>query len=70
MQAGKAAGDPALGRYLADTLAVVPRLGRAEFERLFNDSVQDSLMVSYLANLLRVQVSADTVQSRMMHTQF
>lgn len=55
--AGKKAGDPALGRYLADTLAVVPRLGRGEFERMFNDSVQDGLMVSYLANLLRAQVA-------------
>uniref|UniRef100_A0A7S0RJW6 Eukaryotic translation initiation factor 3 subunit F n=1 Tax=Chlamydomonas leiostraca TaxID=1034604 RepID=A0A7S0RJW6_9CHLO len=55
--AGKKAGDPALGRYLADTLAVVPRFAKAEFERLFNDSVQDQLMVSYLANLLRAQVA-------------
>lgn len=41
-QAGKKAGDAALGRYLADTLSAVPKFGRAEFERLFNDSVQVS----------------------------
>lgn len=58
MQAGKKQGDPALGRYLADTMAVVPRFAKAEFERLFNDSVQDQLMVSYLANMLRAQVRA------------
>lgn len=55
--AGKKQGDPALGRYLADTMAVVPRFAKAEFERLFNDSVQDQLMVSYLANMLRAQVA-------------
>lgn len=56
LQSGKRSGDAALGRYLADTLAAVPRLGQAEFERLFNDSMQDSLMVTYLANLMRAQV--------------
>ncbi len=56
LQAGRKAGDPALGRYIADTLSAVPRLGRGELERMFNDNVQDSLMVSYLANLLRAQV--------------
>ena len=55
-QADKVSGDPVLGRYLADTLAVVPRLCAAQLQGLFNDSVQDTLMVSYLANLMRVQV--------------
>lgn len=52
----------AIGRYLADTMAVVPRFTRAEFERMFNESVQDSVMVSYLANLMRAQVGAGCVQ--------
>ena len=39
-------------------MAIVPRFSRAEFERMFNESVQDSVMVSYLANLMRAQVSA------------
>ena len=46
----------ALGRYLADTMSVVPRFSRPEFERLYNESVQDAVMVSYLANLMRAQV--------------
>mmetsp|Transcript_14156 Transcript_14156/g.38333 ORF Transcript_14156/g.38333 Transcript_14156/m.38333 type:complete len:284 (+) Transcript_14156:86-937(+) len=54
---GRQAGDVAVGRYLADTMAVVPRFSRAEFERMFNESVQDSVMVSYLANLMRAQVA-------------
>eukprot|EP00199_Chlamydomonas_sp_CCMP681_P006965 CAMPEP_0119107422 /NCGR_PEP_ID=MMETSP1180-20130426/9980_1 /TAXON_ID=3052 ORGANISM="Chlamydomonas cf sp, Strain CCMP681" /NCGR_SAMPLE_ID=MMETSP1180 /ASSEMBLY_ACC=CAM_ASM_000741 /LENGTH=283 /DNA_ID=CAMNT_0007092905 /DNA_START=81 /DNA_END=932 /DNA_ORIENTATION=+ len=57
VMSGKRAGDAALGRYLADTLAAVPRLGQTEFEHLFNDSMQDSLMVTYLSNLLRAQVA-------------
>eukprot|EP00967_Tisochrysis_lutea_P036891 scaffold44443_cov21-Tisochrysis_lutea.AAC.1 len=56
LQEGRQAGDVAVGRYLADTMAVVPRFSRAEFERMFNESVQDSVMVSYLANLMRAQV--------------
>lgn len=39
-QSGKVTGDPAIGRYLADTLALVPHLARPDFERLFNESVQ------------------------------
>jgi hypothetical protein len=50
----------ALGRYLADTMSVVPRFSRAEFERLYNESVQDAVMVSYLANLMRAQVCCCT----------
>ena len=57
MQEGKQAGDPVLGRYLADTLAVVPQIERQDFERLFNENVQDVLLVSYLSNLVRVQLA-------------
>lgn len=48
-QAGKVAGDPSLGRYLADTLAVVPHFAKADFEKLFNDSVQVRLAPSSLS---------------------
>jgi hypothetical protein len=56
-QEGRRAGDAAVGRYLADTLAVVPALAAADFEALFNEGVQDQLLVSYLANLVRSQLS-------------
>eukprot|EP00798_Chlamydomonas_sp_ICE-L_P015670 gene15670-21774_t len=54
---GRAPGNPAIGRYLADTLALVPHFSKADFERLFNDNVQDVLMVTYLSNLLRTQIA-------------
>lgn len=54
---GKVKGDPQIGRYLADTLSVVPHFSKPEFERLFNESVQDTMMVTYLSNLLRTQVA-------------
>lgn len=63
IQEGRQAGDVAIGRYLADTMAIVPRFSRAEFERMFNESVQDSVMVSYLANLMRAQVGVLLVAS-------
>jgi translation initiation factor 3 subunit F len=57
VQAGRKEGDAAIGRYLADTLAVVPHLEVSDFERMFNEGVQDSLLLSYFAHLVRSQVS-------------
>ncbi|CAM6095491.1 unnamed protein product [Calypogeia fissa] len=54
---GRVAPDNAVGRYLADTMAVVPRITPDAFDKLFNDSVQDVLLVLYLANLTRTQLS-------------
>jgi len=55
--AGRREGDASIGRYLADTLAVVPHLEVADFERMFNDGVQDNLLLSYFAHLVRSQVA-------------
>lgn len=55
--AGKQKGDAAIGRYLADTLAVVPHFEPEAFERMFNEGVQDDLLLSYFAHLVRSQVS-------------
>ncbi|WIA19955.1 hypothetical protein OEZ85_005837 [Tetradesmus obliquus] len=55
--AGRREGDASVGRYLADTLAVVPHLEPAAFERMFNEGVQDDLLLSYFAHLVRSQVS-------------
>eukprot|EP00897_Mesotaenium_endlicherianum_P002407 jgi/Mesen1/2194/ME000152S01287 len=49
--------DNSIGRYLADTVAVAPRISNDAFDKLFNDSVQDMLLVLYLANLTRTQLS-------------
>jgi hypothetical protein len=46
MQEGKIPADNTIGRYLADTVAVVPRINAESFDTLFNDSVQVSLLSS------------------------
>lgn len=55
--AGRTKADPAIGRHLADTLAAIPRLEPSDFERTFNEGIQDQLLVSYFANLVRSQVA-------------
>lgn len=56
-QAGRRAGDASVGRYLADSLAVVPQLAGPELERLANEGVQDALLISYFGHLVRSQVA-------------
>ena len=54
---GRLPPNNAIGRFLADTVAAVPRLSRDAFDKLFNDSVQDVLLVMYLSNLTRTQLA-------------
>jgi translation initiation factor 3 subunit F len=54
---GKIAPDAELGRQVADTLATVPRIRPEVFDKLFNDSLQDLLMVTYLSNITRTQLT-------------
>lgn len=54
---GKVAPDAEVGRKIADTLATVPRVRPEVFDRLFHDSLQDLLMVSYLSNITRTQLT-------------
>jgi translation initiation factor 3 subunit F len=54
---GKIAPDAELGRQVADTLATVPRIRPEVFDKLFNDSLQDLLMVTYLSNITKTQLS-------------
>ncbi|KAJ7498633.1 JAB1/Mov34/MPN/PAD-1 ubiquitin protease-domain-containing protein [Mycena latifolia] len=53
--AGEVEGDKALGRYLMDTLGVGPLGEKGGEDKAFNTSLQDTLMISYLANLVRSQ---------------
>ena len=53
---GSVEGDKKIGRYLLDTVSAIPKLDTEEFEKMFNNSLQDLLMVVYLANLTRTQV--------------
>lgn len=49
--------DAAVGRQIADTLSVVPRIRPEVFDELFQDSLQDLLMVTYLSNITKAQLS-------------
>ncbi|KAG6910987.1 hypothetical protein DXG01_006041 [Tephrocybe rancida] len=54
---GEVKGDPAIGRYLMDTLgASTDDLNKGGF----NASLQDTLMISYLANLVRSQAEVSS----------
>ena len=55
--AGKAAPDSAIAREIAAALAAVPRVRPEAFDRAFNSSLQDLLMVVYLSNLTRTQLA-------------
>eukprot|EP00656_Telonema_subtile_P034363 TRINITY_DN38460_c0_g1_i1.p1 TRINITY_DN38460_c0_g1~~TRINITY_DN38460_c0_g1_i1.p1 ORF type:complete len:296 (-),score=87.26 TRINITY_DN38460_c0_g1_i1:59-946(-) len=64
VQAGKREADPALGRLLADTVALVPNLNPGMYEKTFHNGLQDLLMVVYLANLTRTQLAlAERIQA-------
>jgi translation initiation factor 3 subunit F len=54
---GRLKANNSIGRFLADTVAAVPRMPRDAFDKLFNDSVQDVLLVMYLSNLTRTQLA-------------
>ena len=54
---GKTSPDADIGRQVADTLATVPRIRPEVFDKLFNDSLQDLLMVTYLSNITQTQLS-------------
>ncbi|EAU84329.1 eukaryotic translation initiation factor 3 [Coprinopsis cinerea okayama7 len=55
--AGEKKGDAAIGRYLMDTLGA----STDDLEKSgFNSSLQDTLMISYLANLVRAQAEVSS----------
>jgi len=54
---GKIQADNKIGRFLANAVAKLPKLDPSTMERLFNNNLQDLLMVVYLANLTRTQLS-------------
>ncbi|TPX53984.1 hypothetical protein SeMB42_g00508 [Synchytrium endobioticum] len=55
--AGRVKPNRAIGRYLMDAVSSIPKVGPTEFERLFNNHLQDLLMVIYLANLTKSQLA-------------
>ncbi|KAJ7241933.1 Mov34-domain-containing protein [Mycena haematopus] len=58
--AGEVEGDKALGRYLMDTLGVAAIGEKGGEDKAFNASLQDTLMISYLANLVRAQAEVSS----------
>lgn len=50
-------GDPTIGRAIAKALQSVPELCGDKFDKIFNNSLQDLLMVNYLSTLTQTQLS-------------
>ena len=64
VRSGKVEGNVEIGRLLADTVAAVPAMKPGVFEKTFHNSLQDLLMVSYLAQMTRTQLAlAERIQS-------
>ncbi|KAJ3221649.1 hypothetical protein HK099_003273 [Clydaea vesicula] len=61
---GKEDQNKALGRFISDTISSIPKIDKDVFEKMFNNHLQDILMVVYLSNLTRAQlVIAERLQS-------
>ena len=54
---GTVEANEAIGRQIAVALASVPRIDSESFGRIFNENLQDLLMVVYLSNLTRAQLA-------------
>jgi len=54
---GTIPADDDMGRKIADTLSSVPRVRPEAFEKMFSDSLQDLLMVTYLSNITKTQLT-------------
>jgi len=60
---GEVEGNEQIGKYLLDALREASQgvgVDKGQLEGLFNAHLQDTLMVSYLANLIRSQVEVST----------
>lgn len=59
--AGEEPGDAAVGRFLSETIGVVPSgLDRPALEKLFNTHLQETFMVSYLSKVISAQTEVST----------
>ncbi|KAJ3074821.1 hypothetical protein HDU98_010090 [Podochytrium sp. JEL0797] len=57
VKSGEIPANDAIGRYLLDTVSSVPLIRAGDFEKMFNNHLQDLLMVVYLSNLTRTQLA-------------
>ena len=53
---GRREGDAEVGRTLSEALQSVPQLTKAQFDKVFGDSIEDVMMVQYLTNLTKMQL--------------
>eukprot|EP00940_MAST-03C_sp_MAST-3C-sp2_P003432 g3432.t1 len=58
--------DNMIGQKLAEAVGAIPRVDMSQLEKVFDSSVQDLLMVAYLSNLARSQVSIAEKLSKML----
>jgi len=49
--------DAKIGRFLADAISALPKIEPSALEKMFNNTLQDLLLVVYLANLTRTQLT-------------
>lgn len=54
---GTISPDNEVGRDISETLNSVPRIRPEVFDKMFNDSLQDLLMVTYLSNITKTQLT-------------
>ncbi|XVE99716.1 hypothetical protein REPUB_Repub03eG0224800 [Reevesia pubescens] len=53
---GRVPADNSIGRFIADTVASLPKLSPPAFDKLMNDSLQDQLLLLYLSSITRTQL--------------
>ena len=67
VQAGRKEPNFEIGRYLSDTISAIPYISPDEFDKLFEDNMQDMLLVMYLSSLMRTQLAiADKLGTQLL----
>lgn len=61
---GKIPANEKLGRQIANALAAVPLIKPEDFDRMFNDRLQDLLMITYISTLIQTQIKISNVLNR------
>ncbi|CAD6273372.1 unnamed protein product [Miscanthus lutarioriparius] len=54
---GRVAPDNRIGRFISDSVASMPKLSPAAFDKHFNDKIRDNLALVYLSSITRTQIS-------------
>lgn len=54
---GSIVPEEEVGRDISETLNSIPRIRPEVFDKMFNDSLQDLLMVTYLSNITKTQLT-------------